>query len=105
MLQKYPQLCVKLWILFLFQSFFQGGAVERCQMHPVETVFRCQHKRLGQIVTGHHFAFLFRGIQKFPGALGGGGVVQVKNADDTFVPDCHIIADGQIHNYTPTTIL
>ena len=101
MLQKYPQLCVKLWILFLFQSFFQGGAVERCQMHPVEAVFRCQYKGLGQIVTGHHFAFFFRGIQKFPGSFGGGCIVQVKNSNDGLVPDRHIIADGKIHGYTP----
>ena len=70
-------------------------------MDPVEAVFRSQDKGLGQIIAGHHFALLLRRIQKFPGPFGGGGVVQVEDANDGSVPDCHIIADGKIHGYTP----
>ena len=91
--------------IFSFQSLFQSGAAEGRQVYPAETVFRGQHKSLGQIIAGHHFALLLRRFQKFPGPFGGGGVVQIKNANDAFVPDSHIVADGQIHNYTPTTIL
>jgi len=78
----------------LFQPLFQCGAVQGCQMDPVEAVFRGQHKGFGQVIAGHHFALLFCRLQKFPGPLGSGGVVQVKNTDDAPIPDCHIIADG-----------
>ena len=85
----------------LFQSFFQGRGCQGRQMHPAETVFAGEHEGLGQIVTGNHLALLFRLLQKFPGAAGGRGVVQVENADDALLPDCHIIADGKIHEYAP----
>ena len=63
-----------------------------------EAVFRCEDKGLWQIVAGDDLTFLFRPVQKFPGTLGSGGVVQVKNSDNGPIPHRHIIADGQIHN-------
>ncbi len=98
MLQKYPQLCAKLWIFFLFQSFFQGSAVEGRQMNPVETVFAGQDKGLGQIIAGYNLAFLFCCLQKFPGALGSGGIVHIKNTDDGGISYRHIIADGKVQS-------
>ena len=63
-------------------------------MHSLEAIFHSQHIGFGQIVTGDNIAILFRPFQKFPGALGGGGVVHIKNADDGAVPHRHIITDG-----------
>jgi len=76
----------------LFQSFFQSGTGEGRQVHPAEAVFRGQHEGLGQIVAGHNLALLLRRFQKLPGPPGGGGVVQIENADDGFIPDGHIVA-------------
>ena len=63
-------------------------------MDPVEAIFRSQNEGFRQIVTGHHLAVLFRLVQKFPGPFGGGGVVQVKYADNGRIPHRHVIADG-----------
>ena len=82
---------------FLFQSFFQRLAGKGGQMNPGEAVFRGKDKALGQIVAGDYLALLLRPVQKFPGPFGGGGIVQVEDADHRPVPHRHIISDGQIH--------
>ena len=84
-------------LCFLFQSFFQGCGAQGGQMYPLEAVFCRQHKGFWQIVTGNDLTFLLRPIQKFPGALGGGGIVHIKNTDDGRVPHRHIVADVQVH--------
>ena len=63
-------------------------------MHPGKAVFRRQDEGLGQIIAGDDLTLPLRPVQKLPGALGGGGVVKIKNADDAPVPDGHVIADG-----------
>ena len=78
----------------LFQSFLQRCGIECRQMHPGKAVFRRQDEGLGQIVAGDDLTLPLRPVQKLPGALGGGGVVQIKNADDAPVPDSHVVADG-----------
>ena len=88
-------------LVSLFQAFFQCGAVQGGQVDSGKAVFAGKHKGFRQIVTGNDLAFLFRCLQKFPGSFGCGGVVQIKDAYDGFLPDSHIIADGQIHNQTP----
>jgi len=84
-----------------FQSLFQSCSIQRCEPHPGETVFGSQHKGLWQIIAGDYLAILLAPFQKFPGSSGSGGVVQVKDSYDGMIPDCHIIADGKIHGYTP----
>ena len=63
-------------------------------MHLGHAILRREHKGFGQIVTGHHLAQGLGVVQKIPGAPGGGGIVQVKNAHNAAVPDRHIVADG-----------
>ena len=70
-------------------------------MHPLETVFCRQHKGFGQIVTGDDLAVALCPAQKFPGALGGGGVVHIEDADNRGVPHRHIVTDVQIHTNPP----
>lgn len=81
----------------LIQSSFQSGCAQGGQMHLGQAVFHGEHEGFGQLITGHHLALLLRLTQKFPGPPGGGGVVQIKDADDGFVTDSHIIADGEKH--------
>ena len=63
-------------------------------MHPGKAVFRRQDEGLGQIVAGDDLALPLRPAEELPGALGGGSVVQIKNADDAPVPDGKVVADG-----------
>lgn len=71
-------------------------------MDSGKAVFRCQHERLGQIITGNDGAVLFRLIEKRNRPFGVGGVVQIKNANNGRISHRHIIADGQIHTITPS---
>ena len=71
-------------------------------MNTGKSVFRRQHKRLRQIVTGNDRAVLFRLVEKRNRPLGIGGVVHIKNADNRRIPHRHIITDGQIHTITPS---
>ena len=80
-------------VIFLFHSLFQGGGGEGREIDPDHAVFLGQHEGFGQIVTGNHHTLLLRFLQKGPGALGGGGVVQIKNAQNRFLPHRHVIAD------------
>ena len=45
-------------------------------------------------VTAVALTLPLRPAEELPGALGGGGVVQIKNADDAPVPDGKVVADG-----------
>ena len=81
--------------LFLFaQTFFQGIGVQRRQVDLGEAVFGGEDEAFGQVIAGDHLAVFFSQLQKVLGALGIGGVVQVKDAQDAFVPDGEVIADG-----------
>ena len=84
-----------------FHAFFQCGCAERGQKDPFHAIFCRQYEGFWQIVAGNHLSLLFRPVQKFPGALGGGGVVQVEDADDALLPDGHVTADVQVHNNPP----
>ena len=70
-------------------------------MHLVETVLAGENEGFGQIVTGDHLTFLLRLVQKFPGTLGGGGVVQIEDTNDALLPDSHIVAYRKIHDSIP----
>lgn len=83
--------------LFPPKAFFQRRRIQRRQMDPGEAVFRCEKKRLGQVVTGDHLSLFLAFLQEFPGTLGGGGVVQVKYPNNGLIPHRHVVADGKIH--------
>ena len=70
-------------------------------MHLVETVLAGENEGLWQIVTGDHLALLFALFQKLPGTLGGGGVVQIEDANNALLPDSHIVAYRKIHDSIP----
>ena len=64
----------------LFQSLFQGLCVELAQVDPVQAVFLGQEEGLGDVVgDGNHLAVFLTLVQKLPGMLGTGGIIQVKN--------------------------
>ena len=70
-------------------------------MNPIKAVLTGEHEGFWQIVTGNHLALLFRLVQKFPGAFGGGGIVQIKDANDALLPNSHIVAYRKIHDSIP----
>jgi hypothetical protein len=74
----------------LFQSLFQGGGIILRQIDPGDAVFGGEDEGLRQVVTGDDLALLFSSVQKLHGAFGGGGIVQVEDADDRLVPDCQV---------------
>ena len=74
--------------------FFQGVGGKGGQVDFLEAVFGCQNKAFGQVIAGDDLSLFFRLAEKLPGALGGGGVVHVENADDGGVPHRHVAAYG-----------
>ena len=80
--------------VLLFQSLFQCGRGQGGEADTAEAVFAGEDEGFGQIVAGDNLTLLFRPLQKFPGPLGGGGIVQIENANNGPIPDRHIIADG-----------
>ena len=84
-----------------FQSLFQCGRVQLRQVELVEAVFVGEDEGFGQAVAGDDLALLLCVVQKFPGPGGGGGVVQVEDADDAAVPDRPVVADGEVHLTSP----
>ena len=83
--------------IFLFHTLFQCGGTEGCQVYPVHAVFGGEDEGFWQVVAGNHLAVLFAFLQKFPGPPGGGGIVQIKDADDGPVPYRHVITNIQVH--------
>lgn len=63
-------------------------------MHLSHAVLAGNEKAFGKIVAGDYLALLLRFGQKFPGALGSGGIVHIKNTHNAAGPYRHIIAYG-----------
>ena len=79
--------------MFSFHSFFQSGRGKGGEINAGHAVFHRQHIGFWQIVAGHYLTVQFRLLQKFPGAMGCGGVVQIKDPHHRLLPHSHIIAD------------